>query len=716
MSTVFSSLHESLQQVLSQRLGWTDLREVQEKAYSAVARGSDVLVLAPTAGGKSEAALIPVIDDILKKGLTGVSCLYLSPLKALINDQEERFRAFCVPASLSVMKWHGDVPKGERSWKDEAPHFLMITPESLEVVLQEEELLFGLRQTRTVIIDELHAFVESERGVQLKVLLGRLDRLTGRKLQRIGLSATTGNPEEILSWLSDNRHGAELVTVPVPPREKQFLFVVEEDEDRRTDKLVEIAAGRKALVFVNSRSEAERIMQACKGRIQNLHAHHSSLSPETRRCAEEAFSSEESTCIVCTSTLELGIDIGDLDIVIQVGPPRSVSSFLQRMGRSGRRGKAPYIAWLLESPCEFLLSVAIIECAVEKDIEKLVPPVLPLNVLLQQILLTLNVRSRVTRRELAQSLLSSPAFASIRPGIFDEILSGLAGLDFLESDGDVLMPGPASEREFGRSNAKDLYSLIRGGGEYRAVTPEGEMVGMLDAGVVNRQNAGPVSLGGRGWSMVKCDDDHGIVVVVPSDSAGPGVFRTSGADTGFSPNICNRVRHIHARRGSVLPLNDRDRGFLAAALGKIPSGVGPDGIAGVERRGSRGHEVMLFTFRGSGFNRILAVLLERRLGGRTESRYNDFIVVIRGIGRDGAGERVMAQLAAIGRMGRQEIGENLPLPDREGWKFAHLLPDPLFQEMVIRDYYHIDRFLEELGGMKFALIGNCGIPTTEEMR
>ena len=130
--------------MLSQRLEWTELREVQEQTYSAVARGSDVLVIAPTAGGKSEAALIPVMDDILKNGRMGVTCLYISPLKALINDQEDRFRDFCIPTSLSVMKWHGDVPKGDRSWKDgEPPNFLMITPESLEVSPPGKNVIIG---------------------------------------------------------------------------------------------------------------------------------------------------------------------------------------------------------------------------------------------------------------------------------------------------------------------------------------------------------------------------------------------------------------------------------------------------------------------------------------------------------------------------------------------------------------------------------------------
>jgi len=162
VSSVFSALHESLQGVLSHRLEWTDLREVQERAFTAIASGNDVLVIAPTAGGKSEAALIPVMDDILKHGRSGIACLYLSPLKALINDQEERFAAFCTPTSLTVTKWHGDVPKGDRSWKEgEPPHFLMITPESLEVLLQERTVSADLRNVRSIIIDELHAFVET---------------------------------------------------------------------------------------------------------------------------------------------------------------------------------------------------------------------------------------------------------------------------------------------------------------------------------------------------------------------------------------------------------------------------------------------------------------------------------------------------------------------------------------------------------------------------
>jgi ATP-dependent Lhr-like helicase len=704
VTSVFSSLHESLQQVLAQRLDWTELREVQELTYTAVVKGCDVLVVAPTAGGKSEAALIPVMDDILKHGRSGVSCLYISPLKALINDQEERFSTFCIPTSLSVMKWHGDVARGDRSWKDgEPPHFVMITPESLEVLLQENTLSADLRHVRTIIIDELHAFVETERGVHLKVLLDRLDRITKRNVQRIGLSATTGNPDEVLAWLCENRHGAELVTVPAIKKEKRFLFVVEPDEIRRNNALIRIVTGKKALVFVNSRSEAEKLMKAAGGRVPNLHIHHSSLGLATRKAAETAFASEGGACIICTSTLELGIDIGDLDVVVQVGPPGSVSSFLQRMGRSGRREIAAYVAWILTSSCELLCSTAIIECAMQREVENLVPPKKPFNVLLQQIFLYLHTHPRATRRQLARSVLSHPVFASIQQPVMDRILIHLIQEGYITTDGQMVMPGTLAEREFGRSNWKDLYSVINGGGEYRAVTPDGEVVGKLDARFVNSRDSGEISLGGRNWSMVKCDEGHNMVVVVPSDSDRSRIFWT-GEAAGFSPLICRKVQKIHANGGSGLPLGAPEQEILGSVLVRILRGVGNEGIYVVERNGKRGNEVIIFSLQGNQFNRILTLLLKNRLGKLVQVSYTDFIVKVTRVGKEGAGDRIMEVINGIQEMGISEIGAALPVLPTEGWKFAHALPDFLFREMVLSDYYHIEEFMNALRNAQISLL------------
>ena len=230
-----------------------------------------------------------------------------------------------------------------------------------------------------MVIDEVHAHSLNLNGVStLRCLLDRLDKVAGRNVQRIGLSATVGNPEEVLGWLSAPGRAQEVVRVPVPPREKKFSFTVEPDEGRRITSLVRVVSGKKAIVFVNSRSNAEKVIKSLRGRVDHLSVHHSSLSPETRSEAESAFSREGSACIVCTSSLELGIDIGDLDIVVRLRLPRnSVSSFLQRMGRSGRRGKPPFVAFILRDP-SLLCTVAIIECASKKEVEPLHPACAPL--------------------------------------------------------------------------------------------------------------------------------------------------------------------------------------------------------------------------------------------------------------------------------------------------------------------------------------------------
>lgn len=693
MASVFSLLHESLQQVLNQRLGWDELREVQERSYRAISGGSDVLVLAPTAGGKSEAALIPIMDDILKNGRTGITCLYISPLKALINDQEDRFSAFCVPTGVSIQKWHGDVPKGDRRWKDgEPPHFLMITPESLEVLLQETKLGSDLKNLRYVIIDELHAFVESERGVHLKILLDRLDRITGHPIQRIGLSATAGNPDEILGWLSDNRRGNDVVAVESPPKKKEFLFVVEEEEQKRVDALVRIVAGRKALVFVNSRSIAERIMKSASGRILNLHIHHSSLSTALRKTAEDAFHSDEGACIICTSTLELGIDIGDLDVVVQIGPPDSVSSFLQRMGRSGRRGGSAFVVWILASPDDLLCSCAIMECAIQKEVEHLQPLAKPYNVLLQQLFLLLFHTSRMSRKKLARELRSHPAFSAVPSDMFEEIVSHLVTEGYLAPDGDMVMLGTEAERVFGRSNWKDLYSVISGSGEYRAVTPDGDFVGKLDARFVNSPNSGEFSLGGQSWSMVKCDEGHNLIVVVPHASEKSRVFWSGGEEQGYSSLICHAVQRIIARGDTLLPLGSEETALLKKGLVPYPEGINERGIYVSQDHGKRGTMVFVYSFYGSPFNRVLSSLIRKIMGGHVQVRYDDFRIIVQRAGKEDGLQHVAEAIRKIPALSRTEIGSVLPLPSLESWKFARALPVAAFRDMILSDYYHVESF------------------------
>ena len=705
MPPVFASLHESLQTVLSQRLGWTELREVQERAFDAVRNGNDVLVLAPTAGGKSEAALIPVIDDLIKNGRPGVACLYLSPLKALINDQEERISAFCVPTGLTLSKWHGDVPKGNRAWKEgETPHILMITPESLEVLLHEPKLAKSLKNLRFIIVDELHAFVESERGVHLKTLLFRLDKIAGTRIQRIGLSATVGNPDEILAWLSDHRHGEELVAVDAKPKQKQFSFVIEPEEKDRIGSVLRYISGKKALVFVNSRREAENVMNALSSKVSNIYIHHSSVSTAMRREAEAAFSLEDGACIICTSTLELGIDIGDLDVVVQINPPSSVSSFLQRMGRSGRRGKAGYVVWVLADPCELLITTAILECVMRRQIEPLRPLENPYNVLAQQLLLNLHRTRRTTKRHLLQALCEIPPFATIPVAIIGKMIDYATSEGYLATDGDMLMLGDQAEKIFGPANYRDLYSVITGSETYRAVTPDGEVIGTLDARFVTGKSGGDFSLGGRVWQMIKYDEEHNLVVVIPGSEQISRAFWTGGGQGGLSPLLCSVVQEIVSRQGTVLPLLQKEQDILKERISRIPKTIPPSGIAVRERTSGKRKEVVVFSFNGGSFNRLLTILLSRQLGKKARIRYSDFILLVRNPGQEGGALKLADAIRQIKALDFDQIKALVPQGPSGSWKFGALVPPDLVHEMALSGQYHLAEFIETIRASEISVL------------
>jgi ATP-dependent Lhr-like helicase len=352
------------------------------------------------------------------------------------------------------------------------------------------------------------------------------------------------------------------------------------------------------------------------------------------------------------------------------------------------------VAWILQDPCELLCSLAIIECAIKKEVENLAPPKKPYNVLLQQVFLYMHNHSRVSRKQLAASVLSPPVFRDIAPKILDQIVTHLDQAGYLTTDGEMVMLGTEAERAFGRSNWKDLYSVISGGGEYRAITPDGEVVGKLDARFVNSKNSDEISLGGRSWSMVKCDEGHNIVVVVPSGSDSSRIFWTSASEGGFSPLVCRMVQKIRAKGETTMPLGEHEAGVLQAALARIPEGVGQRGLHVVEQTGAKGVEVRIFSFSGSRFNRLLALLLRDRLGGKAQARYNDFIVKVIHAGKEGAGQRVMSALQDIQKMGKDEIGAVLPQPQPDGWKFARALSPPLLYDLSLSDHYHVEEFME----------------------
>ncbi|MBR5070355.1 MAG: DEAD/DEAH box helicase, partial [Oscillospiraceae bacterium] len=361
------------------RNGWESLRGVQVAAADVIFNSDDNLLLsASTASGKTEAAFFPILTLFSEDMPSTVGALYIGPLKALINDQFERLNDLCDEADIPVWHWHGDVAQSHKNKLMKKPSgILQITPESLEALLMHRHSaltsLFG--DLRFIVIDEIHSLLRGDRGAQTLCLIERLSRLAGVNPRRIGLSATIGDPEktgELLSagtgrktaipkvtepgarWRISMEHfyvtgkqaadGIEVKDVPVP--EQEPTDEAPENADPGIGYIFEHTRGRKCLVFVNSREECEAVTTSLRSYCAAKHEpdrfliHHGNLSASFRESAEEIMKDDDQfQTTVTTATLELGIDIGRLERAFQIDAPYTVSSFLQRMGRTGRRGQ-----------------------------------------------------------------------------------------------------------------------------------------------------------------------------------------------------------------------------------------------------------------------------------------------------------------------------------------------------------------------------------------
>lgn len=342
--------------------GWKKLHPIQERAIEVIlGTQDDIIISAPTAGGKTEAAYLPLLSEINTSAeLAGLSfdILYISPLKALINDQQERLESLCRKINVEITPWHGDIDWEERRSALRIPSgIIMITPESLEGFLirrgSQTPEFFG--NLNSVVIDELHEFIEDERGMQLQSLLSRIEISISRKIRRIGLSATLGDLELARRYLRPDNYLNVQVIEADNSQSKIDIHVLgyyENDlvqnppEDRISNHLFENLRGDNNLIFAGTRNRVEKYSDMLREKssvrsVENeFFPHHSYLSKDHRKTIELRLKETDlPTTAICTSTLELGLDIGDISSVAQIGAPYSASSMRQRLGRSGRRSK-----------------------------------------------------------------------------------------------------------------------------------------------------------------------------------------------------------------------------------------------------------------------------------------------------------------------------------------------------------------------------------------
>lgn len=548
-------------------LGWPDLRPLQRAAVTPVRSGGDALLLAPTAGGKTEAAVFPVLSEMVENDWQGLSVLYVTPLRALLNNLHPRLTGYAEWVGRRVGLWHGDVgPASRREMIADPPDILLTTPESLEAMLVsanvDHRALFG--QVRAVVIDELHAFAGDDRGWHLLSVLERVQRLAGRRLQRVGLSATIGNPNDLLTWMGGG--GAPRQATVVAPDLPVGLTVgaapaadVTLDYVGSVGNAAEVIAalhgGEKRLAFCGSRAQAEQLAIDLRARDITTFVSHSSLSAEERRRSEQAFAEARDCVVVATSTLELGIDVGDLDRVIQIDAPRTVASFLQRLGRTGRRpGTERNTLFLATRDAAFLQAAGVLRLWRAGFVEPVMPPPSPRHITAQQLLALALQEGTFGRNGWSAWWGNLPVMLGAQ-----EVLDHLVREGFLEPDGDLLFIGPAAERRFGRRHFMDLTAVFTAAPELKVLHGRAEVGSVSPGSLTLRLPEGQprvVALAGRAWLVTHVDWRRRIVYVAPFE--GRGRSRWSGhSGAGLGLELARSMRAVLIGDEPGVPLSRR---------------------------------------------------------------------------------------------------------------------------------------------------------------
>jgi ATP-dependent Lhr-like helicase len=507
-----AALHPALLHHVVNTLGWSSLRPLQDAAVDPLVAGRDALLLAPTAGGKTEAASFPLLTAMAEQDWRGLSVLYVCPLRALLNNLHPRIAGYAGWLGRTAALWHGDTtPAQRRRIRRERPDILLTTPESIESILVST--LVDPREfftdVRAVVVDEVHAFAGDDRGWHLLAVLERLSHLAGRPIQRVGLSATVGNPQTLLRWLqgggaADDRPGVVLAPdAGGNPRSADIGLDYVASIENAATVVSALHAGEKRLVFCESRGQAEQLALALRARQTRTFVSHSSLSTDDRRQAEQAFAEARDCVIVATSTLELGVDVGDLDRVIQLDAPSTVASFLQRLGRTGRRpGTGRSMLFLATRPETALHAAGLLHLWQDGFVEPVTAPPRPRHIAAQQLLALCLQEGRIGRGTWPEW------YGDI--GLFDDttaqIVNWLIDSGHLDSDEGMLFIGPETELRYGRRNFMDLLTVFAAAPEFTVVNGRQEL-GTTDALMLMTKVDGPrvISLAGRAWRVTHID-------------------------------------------------------------------------------------------------------------------------------------------------------------------------------------------------------------------
>ena len=632
MSEAFGRLHPAVQHHVVNSLGWRSLRPLQEQAIGPVVEGKHALLGAPTAGGKTEAALFPLLSRMVGQNWRGLSVLYVCPLRALLNNLYPRVQGYCELLGHRAAIWHGDVGDAERKRVlAEPPDILLTTPESIEAMLMsrrvDSERLFG--GVQAIVVDEIHAFAGDDRGWHLLAIFARLDALAGREIQRVGLTATVGNPDWLLDWLVCGGTAAREVILFDAGGGAALDLTADwvASEHNAAKVIAALHHGEKRLVFADSRARVETIASGLRAQGTTVFVSHSSLSRDDRRQAERAFSETRDCVIVSTSTLELGIDVGDLDRVIQIGAPSTVASLLQRIGRTGRRaGTTRNCLFLATSEMELLQALALISLVLDGWVEPLTGPAQPVNLVAQQLLARVLAEGRVGRSSWPGAFGAVRAQAQLATEIPPAVLEHMLSRSLLVEDSSIVAMGPVGEQEYGRRNFMDVTSLFLTEPLLAVRWGQRDLGSVDPSSLASRDDArATILLGGRAWGVRDVDWNRRVVWVEPVDEAGKS--RWAGSGSALSWNVCQAIRGVLCGHGRLDDhLTSRAAGKLAEVRDEYS--WAQDGRTTLVRDSTRSRS-RWWTFAGARANRALAHSLEE--GGVATMAVDDLSIGVRAL-------------------------------------------------------------------------------------
>ncbi len=613
----YNLLSEPIRKFIREQ-GWEQLRPIQAAAIERILGTELNYILASrTASGKTEAAFLPILSK-LNFNDPGVQVLYISPLIALINDQFYRIETLCKNLDITVTKWHGEANKTLKNRLiDQPTGITLITPESLEAMFvnKPHNITRLFAKLKYVVVDEIHSFIGSDRGVQLKSILSRLQMMNEATFSIIGLSATIGDYEEAKRFTGNEGNTKVLLDRTAKEINVAFRYFLGEPQELPLNLLKDLyleTKDNKVLIFPNSRGRVEevavklrKIAERVKGH-SNYFSHHSSVDREVREYVEYFAKNKNSGnfCIVCTSTLELGIDIGTVDEVVQIDATHSIASLIQRVGRSGRKeGEKSNLFLYATNEWSLLQSIACWLLYKEGFIEPPGKNNAPYDILIHQALSITKGYSGIKKENLETQLKRNAAFSLIDSNEISEVLDYLTQIEYIEKIGDELIIGVEGEVMV---NGRDFYSVFKTEENFKVVNksiPIGELPYSLQ--LIEDAN---ILLAAKIWKIIFIDFKAKKIEVIPANDGKKPTFL--GGGTVVHPRIREKMLEVITTQEEFEFLDQAGIEAIQILRSDFSAFVIQD--AGKERPLLVGAKYLqFFTFTGTRINRTLELLFNK---------------------------------------------------------------------------------------------------------